>query len=232
MVSATTTILRTADMAGRVGEPSAASGHSFPTCLRPRPSYEEGMAHRVLIALATCIILVAACRHATSAGFAASGTPANATITLHDQTDTPRTLADYRGKALVLYFYPRDGTPGCTREACAFRDAWDRYTQAGVQIVGVSTDDVASHAEFAREHEIPFPLLADTDAALAEAFGVRRHLGMASRVTFLIDAEGVVRDVIEDVDPGVHADDVLARLTSLGLTRPASTAPVEPAAAP
>ncbi|MBK8593710.1 MAG: peroxiredoxin [Sandaracinaceae bacterium] len=83
--------------------------------------------------------------------------------------------------------------------------------------MGVSTDSVESHAAFAREHELPFPLLADVDGALAEAFGVGTRLGMASRVTFLIDAEGIIRGLIEDVDPGVHAADVLARLTDLGL---------------
>lgn len=168
------------------------------------------------------------CAHATSAGFAPNGSVANTSITLRDQSNTPHTLADYRGKPLVLYFYPRDGTPGCTREACAFRDAWSRYTEAGVQIVGVSTDDVESHAEFAEEHQIPFPLLADEESELAEAFGVRRHFGMASRVTFLLDGEGVVRGVIGDVDPGVHADEVLGQLETLGLLTPVSPTP-EPA---
>lgn len=170
-------------------------------------------------------LLLAGCAHEASGGFAAVATPANTSITLRDQTDTPHTLADYRGKPLVLYFYPKDGTPGCTREACAFRDSWARYTAAGVQVVGVSRDDVASHAEFAREHEIPFPLLADVDGALTDAFGVRQHLGRSSRVTFLIDAEGIVRGIIEDVDPGVHADDVLARLTTLGLVGAPTPAP-------
>lgn len=173
-------------------------------------------------------LVLAGCAHEASGGFVGIATPANTSITLRDQTNTPHTLADYRGKPLVLYFYPKDGTPGCTREACAFRDSWERYTTAGVQVVGVSTDDVASHAAFAREHEIPFPLLADVDGALTQAFGVRQHLGRSSRVTFLIDAGGIVRGIIENVDPGVHADDVLARLTTLGLVgappaRPAPT---------
>jgi peroxiredoxin Q/BCP len=83
----------------------------------------------------------------------------------------------------------------------------------------VSTDDVASHAEFAREHELPFPLLSDPDAELTHAYGVATHLGMSSRVSFLIDAEGVIRGVFPDVDPGVHADEVLAEATRLGLAR-------------
>ncbi|MBP7683239.1 MAG: peroxiredoxin [Deltaproteobacteria bacterium] len=162
-------------------------------------------------------LMLPACAHEAAGGFAPVSSPANSTVGLRDQANTLRTLADYRGRPLVLYFYPRDGTPGCTREACAFRDAWGRYGAAGVQVVGVSTDSVESHAAFAREHELPFPLLADVDGALAEAFGVGTRLGMASRVTFLIDAEGIIRGLIEDVDPGVHAADVLARLTDLGL---------------
>lgn len=144
---------------------------------------------------------------------------------LRDQAGTERTLASFRGRPLVVYFYPRDGTPGCTREACAFRDAWDRYAASGVGIVGVSSDDVASHARFAREHELQFPLLADEDGALAEAFGVKRHLGMDSRVTFVLDAAGVIRAVYRDVDPGVHADEVLADMVRLGLLAQSASPP-------
>jgi peroxiredoxin Q/BCP len=137
--------------------------------------------------------------------------------TLRDQTGAPRTLGSFRGQPLLVYFYPRDGTPGCTREACAFRDAWARYDRAGVRIVGVSTDDVESHAEFVREHDLPFPLLSDTDAELTRDFGVETHVGMASRVSFLLDAHGVIRAVFPDVDPGVHADQVLGATRRLGL---------------
>ncbi len=121
---------------------------------------------------------------------------------------------------MVVFFYPRDGTPGCTREACAFRDAWDRYVAAGVQVVGVSNDDVASHAEFVREHTLPFPLLADTESRLAHAFGVPERLGMLSRVTFVLDGQGIVRAVYRDVDPGVHADEVLGAIARLGIAAP------------
>jgi peroxiredoxin Q/BCP len=138
---------------------------------------------------------------------------------LPDQAGQQRALASFRGGTLLLYFYPKDGTPGCTREACAFRDVWSRFEAAGVTVVGVSTDDVASHAQFAREHHLPFPLLADEDGKLAAEFGVRTHLGMASRVSFLVDRDGVVRATFGDVDPGVHADEVLAEAARLGLTR-------------
>src|SRR5690606_27107507 len=130
-------------------------------------------------------------------------------LSLRDQHGQPRSLASFRGQPLVVYFYPKDGTPGCTEEACAFRDVWARYEEAGVAVVGVSTDDVASHAAFAEEHGLPFPLLADEDGALAEAFGVTTRLGMATRVSFLVDAEGVIRKTYPDVDPGVHAEELL-----------------------
>ncbi len=134
---------------------------------------------------------------------------------LSDQDGIRRSLDEFHGKVVVLYFYPKDATPGCTREACAFRDAWARLEAAGVQVLGVSTDDVASHRAFAAEHDLPFPLLADTDGAVARAYGVSTPMGMAARTTFLIDGEGVVRRVWEDVDPAVHVDEVLAAIGEL-----------------
>lgn len=153
-----------------------------------------------------------------------ASSPAPAPVAAHDpapafeapdQSGRIRTLAEFRGRAVVLYFYPRDGTPGCTEEACAFRDAWDRLEEAGAVVVGVSTDDVDSHRAFAREHELPFPLLADPEGRIADAYGVDRSLGFVRRVTFVIDGGGVVRRVFEDVDPGVHVEEVLEVLASL-----------------
>jgi peroxiredoxin Q/BCP len=118
-------------------------------------------------------------------------------------------LSDRRGHPSVVYFYPKDGTPGCTKEACAFRDAWKRYEAAGVTVFGVSRDSESSHASFAREHKLPFPLVADTDGAVAAAYGVGGFLGMSSRVTFLVGQDGKIRRVWPDVDPAVHADQVL-----------------------
>lgn len=169
---------------------------------------------RILVLAAALVALASVgCSHA---GLLAVGSTAPDRA-LRDQDGNERTLASLRGHPAVVYFYPRDGTPGCTREACAFRDAWDRYERAGIRLVGVSSDDVESHARFAREHELPFPLLADVDGSLAAAFGVPRHLGMDSRVTFVLDAEGVVRSVFRDVDPGVHAEEILAEIARLGL---------------
>jgi thioredoxin-dependent peroxiredoxin len=140
-----------------------------------------------------------------------------------DQDGRAHRLRDDRGHAVVVYFYPKDATPGCTREACAFRDAWDRLHQAGIVVLGVSTDDQASHARFATAHRLPFRLLADTDRVWVTAFGVPLRLGMAARVSFLLDGEGRVAKVYPDVDPGVHADQILADAGGLGLlpgTRP------------
>jgi peroxiredoxin Q/BCP len=113
------------------------------------------------------------------------------------------------GKPAVVYFYPKDDTPGCTAEACAFRDIWTEYEKAGVIVIGVSTDDDASHREFAEKHELKFPLIADTDEAWAKAFGVSLSAGYADRVSFLLDGSGKIAKVYPGVDPGVHAREVL-----------------------
>jgi peroxiredoxin Q/BCP len=132
-----------------------------------------------------------------------------------DQNGQSRRIAAERGHPLVVYFYPKDGTPGCTREACAFRDAWGRYQQAGVQIFGVSADDQKSHETFAKEQKLPFPIVADPAHAWSDAFGVGTRLGMPARVTFLIDPAGRIAKVYPQVDPGVHADQVLKDAAAL-----------------
>jgi peroxiredoxin Q/BCP len=132
-----------------------------------------------------------------------------------DQSGKVHRVAEERGHALVVYFYPKDGTPGCTREACAFRDAWDRYQKAGVQIFGVSADDQKSHEQFAKEQKLPFPIVADPSHAWSGAFGVSTKLGMDSRVSFLVDPSGKVAKVYPNVDPGLHADEVLKDAAAL-----------------
>lgn len=131
-----------------------------------------------------------------------------------DQNGATHKLADEKGHPVIVYFYPKDGTPGCTKEACAFRDAWDKFKNANVQVFGVSEDDAKSHEEFAKEQKLPFPILADPNGDWLRAFGVPSRLGMASRVSFLIDANGKVVKVYPDVDPGVHADEVLKDATA------------------
>jgi len=124
-------------------------------------------------------------------------------------------LSSLRGKPVVVYFYPADGTPGCTKEACAFRDAWKKYDAAHVSIIGVSNDSGEKHAEFQKEHSIPFPLAADNDGAIGKSYGVAKKLWGYDRVSFLIDKEGKVARVWPSVDPGVHADEVLAEAQKL-----------------
>ena len=131
-------------------------------------------------------------------------------------------LASLRGRPVVLYFYPRDDTPGCTTQACGIRDAWAELQQAGAAVLGVSPDDQASHREFRARYSLPFALLSDPDHATAEAYGVwversfdgNTFMGI-ERSTFVIDGHGVVAAVMRKVDPDSHADDVLAALPGI-----------------
>jgi peroxiredoxin Q/BCP len=128
-------------------------------------------------------------------------------------------LSDLRGKPVVLYFYPKDDTPGCTAEACEFRDAYDTYRERGIEILGVSPDDVASHKKFKSKYELPFTLLADPEHATAEAYGVwgertfagKTYMGI-NRSTFLIDEEGNLVRAMRGIKPAGHAADVLDQL--------------------
>ena len=138
---------------------------------------------------------------------------------LPDQTGQLHSLEDYRDQWVVLYFYPKDDTPGCTTEACEFRDSIFEFREINAQILGVSFDDVESHLKFAEHHQLPFPLLADTEGKAAEAYGVKtRMFGMtvAKRQTFLIDPAGNVAKHYESVTPATHSDQVLADLKELG----------------
>lgn len=137
---------------------------------------------------------------------------------LPDQTGQLHSLEDYRGQWVVLYFYPKDGTPGCTTEACEFRDNIFTFRGLNAQILGVSLDDVDSHREFAENHSLPFPLLADTEGLAADAYGVKaRMLGMtiSKRQTFLVDPDGYIARHYEDVDPNTHSEEIIADLKTL-----------------
>ena len=133
-------------------------------------------------------------------------------------------LKDFRGKKhVVLYFYPKDMTPGCTTEACAFRDLRQQFDKAGAVILGVSTDDLDSHAQFVSKHALNFPLLSDKGGKVATAYGVYKEKSMAGkkymgieRTTLVIDKEGTIRKVYPQVKVEEHADEVLAFLRSLG----------------
>jgi peroxiredoxin Q/BCP len=149
------------------------------------------------------------------------GTPAP-DFELPDDTGTPRKLSDFRGKPVILYFYPKDDTPGCTKEACNFRDDYSAYQNTGVIILGVSADSPESHAKFKAKFQLPFPLLADEDHAVCDAFGVwgpKKFMGKSYegilRTTFLIDADGTVAHVFENVRPAEHSAEVLEAIRSL-----------------
>jgi len=149
------------------------------------------------------------------------GTPAP-DFELPDDTGTPCNLSDFRGKPVILYFYPKDDTPGCTKEACNFRDDYSAYQNTSVIILGVSADSPESHAKFKAKFQLPFPLLADEDHAVCDAFGVwgpKKFMGKSYegilRTTFLIDADGTVAHVFENVRPAEHSAEVLEAIRSL-----------------
>jgi peroxiredoxin Q/BCP len=128
-------------------------------------------------------------------------------------------LSDLRGKQVVLYFYPKDDTPGCTTQACGIRDAYGEFEREGAVVLGVSPDDEASHVKFKEKFDLPFTLLADDDHAVSERYGVwgeKKYMGKTylgvSRSTFVIDANGDVKKVMHNVKPDTHADDVLESL--------------------
>jgi peroxiredoxin Q/BCP len=146
------------------------------------------------------------------------GTPAP-DFELQDEAGTLHRLSDYRGQPVVLYFYPKDDTPGCTKEACSFRDDYSAYEAAGVLILGVSPDSPASHAKFKEKYQLPFPLLADEDhrvADLYEAWGPKQFMGRSYegvlRTTYIIGEDGTIRRVFEKVRPAEHSAEILAEL--------------------
>jgi peroxiredoxin Q/BCP len=140
-------------------------------------------------------------------------------FTLTSDTGEAVTLSSFEGSPVILYFYPKDDTPGCTTQACGIRDAWGEFERRGAVVLGVSPDGEASHANFREKYDLPFPLLADPDHATAEAYGVwvekknygKTYMGI-ERSTFVIDVDGNVAKVMRRVKPDSHADDVLAAL--------------------
>ena len=140
-------------------------------------------------------------------------------VALLDQHGTERRSDQLAGKALVLFFYPKDDTPGCTAEACAFRDSYADLQALGAEVWGVSGDDLASHQRFASRHNIPYPLLVDQGNRLRQAFGVPNVLGLLpGRVTYVIDGEGVIRHVFNNLlDGAAHRNEARAALQRLVL---------------
>lgn len=139
-----------------------------------------------------------------------------------ETADGPITRRDLEGQVSILYFYPKDATPGCTTEACDFRDALPRYTRAKAKVYGISKDSLASHDKFAKKHELPFTLISDTDGSICEAFGTwiekslygRKYMGI-DRATFLVDASGVIRQVWRKVKVGGHVEEVLEAVKNI-----------------
>lgn len=143
-------------------------------------------------------------------------------FSLPDQTGEHRSLSQYQGQWVVLYFYPKDDTSGCTAEACAFRDNRGALQSENTAVLGVSADPVPSHKQFAEKYNLNFPLLADTEHVVCEAYGVWQEKSMygkeywgIARTTFLIDGEGIVRKVFEQVKPAGHAEEVLQAIHTI-----------------
>lgn len=136
---------------------------------------------------------------------------------LQDQNGKTHKLSDYKGEPVVLYFYPKDNTLGCTTQACSFRDSFAEYKQKGITVLGVSKDSIKSHSSFQEKYNLPFTLLADTEHLVAEKYGVwvlkkmmgREYMGM-ERTTFVIDKDGKILHILEKVKPQNHAEEVLA----------------------
>ncbi len=141
-------------------------------------------------------------------------------FSLPDQDGKVHRLSEYKGKPVVLYFYPKDDTPGCTKEACSFRDEFADYRKSGIEVLGVSTDDPKSHVKFREKYKLPFTLLSDTEKKVVEQYGVwgeknmygKKYMGTI-RKTFLIDKDGNIKYVFDTVKPENHAEEVLEKLS-------------------
>jgi peroxiredoxin Q/BCP len=140
-------------------------------------------------------------------------------FSLQDETGTVRRLSDYRGHQIILYFYPKDDTPGCTTEACNFRDDYNAYVDKDAIILGVSPDSVKSHKKFKEKFKLPFPLLADEKHSVCESYGVwgkKKYMGKeymgVQRTTFLINEKGLITHVFENVKPAQHSSEIIAEL--------------------
>jgi peroxiredoxin Q/BCP len=176
-------------------------------------SNQSAKVRRNVLAALVALVAVAgaaACSRGSSEGMLQTGATAP-DFTATDASGKPVKLSDAAGHERVVYFYPKDETPGCTKEACAFRDAFKSYTDRGIVLFGVSRDSEESHKKFRESHQLPFALVADESGEVQKAYGVPSKMAvLASRVTFLVDKEGKIEKVWPDVDPGVHAAEVLA----------------------
>jgi len=167
-----------------------------------------------LVAIAVVILLVVLRQRRAGAELVKEGevAPPFTTQMVTGDNETPVSLSDFRGKKVILYFYPKDQTPGCTKEACSFRDDYSHYTDAGLVVLGCSIDSADAHKDFIRKYNLPFPLLLDPDKKIATAYGAANGipiLGLDRRITYVIDENGKVLKVYPSVGPSTHAVEIL-----------------------
>ena len=182
------------------------------------PWFNAGQFPKALWRSVTCMLLWLACVPPLLAATPVLGSTAPA-FKLQDQAGKWHELKDYRGKWVTLYFYPKDQTPGCTAQACEFRDNVFAFREAGAVILGISVDDVESHRKFAEKHGLPFPLLADASKDTARSYGVLKSfiggMELARRETFIIDPQGRIIKRYTNVEPKGHSAEVLRDLAEL-----------------
>ncbi len=172
-------------------------------------------AARCFCIAAVCLMLSTVCWSQAHAAKLKEGDKAP-DFTLKQQDGRDVTLSKAWGKKnVVLYFYPMDDTPGCTKEACAFRDLNQDFANAGAEILGISVDDMASHKKFQDKHKLTFTLLADPEKKVTELYDVKNFIGKAKRVTFVIDTSGIIKKIYPDVDVSLHGQEVLTHVKTL-----------------
>jgi peroxiredoxin Q/BCP len=192
----------------------------------------RSLASTVVVSLSLSLGLTVACSRQSSppapgsattvaSGTSATGATTEVTVgqpppdfTAKDQNGVELKLSALKGKPVVIYFYPKDETPGCTKEACAFRDSFKEMEKKGAVLIGISTDTAESHKAFAKHHELPFHLVSDESGTIAKSFGVPNRAGFLGRQTFVIGPDGNVKKIYRDVDVSKHASEVLADLQS------------------
>jgi len=187
-----------------------------------------------LIAIAVIILAVAIRPRVARAAMLREGqiAPPFTTQMVTGENVAPMSLADFHGKKVILYFYPKDETSGCTKEACAFRDGYVRYTNAGLVVLGCSVDSADAHKDFIRKNGLPFPLLLDPDKKIATAYGAANGipiLGLDRRITYVIDENGKIIKVYPSVDPSTHAIEILNDLGVADAAPPTQASPAPPA---
>lgn len=196
-------------------EPPEPVARRFFTAVKKRPLVSAV----IVVALATLAAFAVACggparRPDGGFGLLAKGALAPEVVG-HGPRGAEVRLSNLRGKPVVVYFYPQDETPGCTKEACAFRDAWAELAKADIEVVGVSTNSAERHRAFQEKHELPFALASDETGVIGASYGVSNRLWGYERVTFLVDRDGRVAHVWPSVDPAIHAREVVSRAALL-----------------